>query len=214
MNLKNQQLIKVSVVVVIIAGLFGALSIITEGVGLATGKLFTISLSLIFFGITATISMISARKPENKTLGMAGIAVSGLTFLLIFVMIIGEIGNDLMLKLIFALFISSIALAHISLLHYFNLQNKYALYARITATVAIAFFSLFIIIQVFSPIPNLNSIAGNQSSYKVIIGALIIDLAATLLVPLCNRLEINKPTELNLIEPEAPSDINNQKAVE
>jgi len=214
MNLKNQQLIKVSVVVVIIAGLFGALSIITEGVGLATGKLFTISLSLIFFGITATISMISARKPENKTLGMAGIAVSGLTFLLIFVMIIGEIGNDLMLKLIFALFISSIALAHISLLHYFNLQNKYALYARITATVAIAFFSLFINIQVFSPIPNLNSIAGNQSSYKVIIGALIIDLAATLLVPLCNRLEINKPTELNLIEPEAPSDINNQKAVE
>ncbi len=200
MNFKNQQLIKASVVIVIMAGIFGALSVTIENIGQATGKLFAICMSIILFGMTAVISMIAGRKPENKNLGIAGIIISGIAFLLVFTLILTEFSNDIFLKIVFSFFISAIAIAHINLLHYFNLQNKYALYARITATTAIVVFSLFIITQVFSPFPNFNSFTGNQAVYKLIIAALIIDLSATLLVPLCNNLEVAKPTELTFNE--------------
>lgn len=133
MHQHNQQLIKASIVIVIIAGLLGALSIIATGIGPASAKLFSVSLSLIIFGMTATISMVVTRKPEFKALGIAGMVVSGMAFLLFFCIILGEIGGEGLLKLAFALFIGAIALAHICLLHHFTLQNKYTFYARITA---------------------------------------------------------------------------------
>ncbi len=195
MHQNNQQLIKASIVIVIIAGLLGALSIVATGIGPASAKLFSLSLSLIIFGMTTTISMVVTRKPEFKLLGIAGMVVSGMAFLLFFIMILGETGGEGLLKLAFALFIAAIALAHICLLHHFTLQNKYALYARITATIAIAIFSLILITRIFEPLPNLYSLASNQSMIKILVAALIIDLAATLLVPLCNRLKVDEPAE-------------------
>ena len=51
----NQQFIKVSVIVVIIAGLLGALAVMSSGIGLENAKMISISLVLIIYGITATI---------------------------------------------------------------------------------------------------------------------------------------------------------------
>jgi hypothetical protein len=73
-----------------------------------------------------------------------------------------------LLKLGFALFILSIALAHISLLHYFNLQNKYAFYARITASIAISLFSLLLIMRIFEPFMGVSSLVYNQSTLKML----------------------------------------------
>ena len=202
MNQNNQQLIKASVVIVIVAGLLGAITVLTEGIGIAGGKLFAISLSLIIFGIMATISMVVTRKPEYKALGTAGIFVSGLAFILFAVLIIGEISEPILLKLSFSSLIASFALGHICLLHYFTLQNKYATYARMTATLAITIFSLFLIIQIFEPFPSLYNFAYDQSTLKVIVAALIVDLAATLLVPLCNRLKKDEPAELTFTKEE------------
>jgi len=206
MNQNNQQLIKVSVIIVIIAGVLGALSILAGGIGAANAKLFSISLNLIFFGITATISMIVTRKPEYKALGMAGMIVSAITFLLFFMMILTETGGVGFLQLTFCLMISSIALAHIGLLHYFNLQNKYALYARMTATVAISIFSLLLIIKIFEPFPSIYRLGYDQSALKLLVAALIVDLAATLLVPLCNQLKVEEPVELTFSSEESPAE--------
>jgi hypothetical protein len=205
MNQNNQQFIKASVIIVIIAGLLGALSVMSGGIGLENAKIISISLSLIIFGITATISMVVTRKPAFKSLGTAGMIVSGITFLLALIIIVGTIENEEILKIGFAFFIASIALAHICLLHYFNLQNKYALYARIAATIAIAIFSLLIIIRIFEPIINFNALAFDLSIIKIILSSLIIDLAATLLVPLCNRLKVAGPADQLMVNSEPPA---------
>ena len=200
MHSKNSQLLRAAIVTVIIAGIFGALSVLAEGIGILSGKIFAICLSLIIFGITATISMVVTRKPEYINLGRAGMLVSATAFLLVLTIILGEVINETLLKITFAFFISSIALAHISLLHYFNLQNKYAFYARIVATIAISIFSLILIMRVFEPFMGVSSLIYNQSTLKMLIASFIIDLAATLLVPLCNRLMVDKPVEFSFTE--------------
>jgi hypothetical protein len=162
----NQQFIKVAVIVVIIAGLLGALAVLSSGIMLANGKMIAVCLLLIIYGITATICMVVTSKPAYKTMGIAGMFVSGVAFLLAFVTIIGEIGNEYLLKAAFVFFIASVGLAHICLLHHFNLQNKYALYARMTATAAIAIFSFLFIIRIFEPFISLNSLIYNQSVLK------------------------------------------------
>lgn len=205
MNQNNQQLIKVSIAVVIVAGLLGALSVISADIGVSSMKIFALSLLIIIYGITATISMVVTRKPAYKTLGTAGMIASGLGFLLSAIVILIEIEETGILQLASSFFIAAIALAHICLLHYFNLQNKYASYARITATIAIAVFSLILITRIFEPFPNLNSFGGNQSILKILVAALVIDLAATLLVPLCNRLEVDDPAEVLTITSEPPA---------
>lgn len=210
MHSKNQQLVKVSVITVIIAGALGALSVLVEGIGMVSGKIFGICLSLIIFGITATISLVITRKPEYKGLGIAGASISGLAFLLFVVVIIGEIADEGLLKLGFVLFILSIALAHISLLHYFNLQNKYAFYARITASIAISLFSLLLIMRIFEPFMGVSSLIYNQSTIKMIFASLMIDLAATLLVPLCNRLKVDNPVKFSFTEKEAETKTENE----
>jgi|CXWL01.1.fsa_nt_gi hypothetical protein len=206
MNQNNQQLIKASVVIVIIAGLLGALSVLGGNIGAATAKIFSVSFILIFFGITASICMAVTRKSEYKILGTAGMVVSGAAFLLFFIMILGETGGEGLLKLAFTLVIAAFALAHICFLHYITVQNKYASYARIIATISITLFSFFLIIQIFEPLPNLYMLVSNQSSLKVISALLIFDLAATLLVPLCNRLKTESPVEvLSLSSEKQPS---------
>ncbi len=201
----NQLFIKVSVIVVIIAGLFGALAVMSGGIGLENAKMISISLALIIYGITATICMVVTRKPAYKTLGTAGMIVSGIAFLLAFIMIVGAIGNEELLKGGFSFFIASVALAHICLLHNFNLQNKYALYARMTATAAIAIFSFLIIIRIFEPFLSLTALVYNQSVLRIILASLIVDLAATLLVPLCNRLNVDTPAGQLPITSEPPA---------
>ncbi len=200
MQSNNPQWVKASIAIVIMAGLLGALSVISEGIGLTGGKLFTLSLSLILFGINAVIAFSVTRKPGYQTLGLVGVMVSGLAFLLVAVMILGEIGEEFLIKTVFTLFIASIALAHIALLHYFNLRNKWAGYARMTATVFISLFSFLLILRVFEPFAGLASLVYNQSTLKILVASLVIDLAATLLVPLCNLLKAEEPPKLSFTE--------------
>jgi hypothetical protein len=203
MNLNNQQFIKGIIIAVIIAAAIGVLTVlggdsIGRGGAEITGKLFLASFSLIFFGITATISMVVSAKPPYKNLGNAGAIVSVAAFVLVLILIFAGVGNDLTIpKFAFSLFIASIALAHICLLHHFNLQNKYAHTARITATIFISIFSVIIIVNVFGAGESLLTLMNGQSILKMGIGSLIIDLAATLLVPLCNRLKVEEPVKLS-----------------
>jgi hypothetical protein len=210
MNLNNQQFIKGMIIAVIIAAVIGALTVLAgdsigRGASAITGKLFLASFSLIFFGITATISKVVAAKPVYKSLGNAGAMVSLAAFVLVMLLIFTGVDNDLTIaKFAFSLFIASIALAHICLLHHFNLQNKYAHYARMTATIFISIFSLVIIVNIFGAGDGLQSLMNVQSSGKIVTASLIIDLAATLLVPLCNRLKVNAPEEQLTITSEPP----------
>src|SRR5947207_222360 len=108
---QTPQTIKALVIIVIVAGLLGALTILAiESFGIAGIKLFAISLALMLCGITATLSLVVAEKPEYKTLGVAGMIVSGLVFLLATAIILGEIGDPGFLKFVLSLFIISIGL--------------------------------------------------------------------------------------------------------
>ncbi len=212
MNPNNQQFIKGAIITVIIAAAIGALTVLAGdsfggGGGEITGKLFLVSFSLIFFGITAAISMVVTEKPQYKNLGKAGMIVSAAAFLLVLILIFAGVGDDITIaKVAFALFIASIALAHICLLHHFNLQNKHAHTARIVATIFISLFSLVIIINIFGTGQGLQSLLVNgQSMAKLGMTSLIVDLAATLLVPLCNRLQVNEPAEELHLTSEEPA---------
>jgi cytochrome c biogenesis factor len=221
MNPNNQQFIKGAIITVIIAAAIGALTVLASdsvggGGGEITGKLFLVSFSLIFFGIMAAISMVVTEKPQYKNLGKAGMIVSAAAFFLVLILIFAGIDDDITIaKLAFALFIASIALAHVCLLHHFNLQNKHAHTARIIATIFISLFSLVIIINIFGAGEGLQSLLVNgQSMAKVGMTSLIIDLAATLLVPLCNRLQVNEPVEELNLTPKQPPLQNEQPPVE
>lgn len=210
MNQNNQQLIKAAIVTVIIAAAIGVITVLGgdslgRGGGEITGKLFLASFSLIFFGITATISMVVTAKPQYKILGNAGMIVSVVAFFLVLILIFTGIDNDLTIpKFAFALFIASIALAHICLLHHFNLQNKYAYTARIAASIFISLFSMVIIVNILGAVEGLQALMNGQSILKMGIACLVIDLAATVLVPLCNRLKVNEPAEQLTITSEPP----------
>jgi len=195
MQVNNQKLILTSVIIVIIAGVFGALSVIAEGIGVTSGKIFACCLFLLIFGILATICMVVMRKPELFTLGMVGVFVSIAGFALTFLMIVANIFDEVLLKMTGVLFVVAIALAHISLLYHFNLQNKYAVYARITACIFISLFTFLLILRIFEPLSSMTSMFLDQSMLKIMVACFILDLAATLLVPLCNRLEIQQPIE-------------------
>jgi hypothetical protein len=210
MNQNDQPFIKGAIITVIIAAAIGALTVLGgdslgRGGGEITGKLFLASFSLIFFGITATISMVVTAKPQYKLLGNAGMIVSVIAFFLVLLLIFTGIDNNLTIpKFAFALFIGSIALAHICLLHHFNLQNKYANTARITATIFISLFAMVIIVNVLGAVEGLQALLNGQSIIKMGTASLIIDLAATLLVPLCNRLKVVEPAEQLIITSEPP----------
>jgi len=189
--------IKAFVIAVIIAGLFGVISILaSDGMGMEGAKAFAISMCFILYGLLSAAPMVLAEKPEYKTLGVASMIVSTLAFILTVAAILAEITDAGFLKFIASLFILSLGLAHICLLHHFNLQNKYAHYARVTATIAITLFTLLIIVRVFDTFMLYESFLYNQSTAKITVVAFIIDLTATLLVPLCNRLQVTEKVEM------------------
>lgn len=204
---QNNQLIKPAVIAVIVAGSLGSLFVLGGDFMMSVGsaKLFGISFLFILFGITAAISMVLSEKSDYKSLGKAGMITSVSGFLLGAISIISEFREVAMVQLSGALLIASIGLAHICLLYYFNLQNKYAYYARTTAVTAIAVFSFLFMIRLFEPMMDIYALAYSQTSGKLLVAALIIDLSATLLVPLCNRLEV-PPVELELSAPEETSE--------
>ncbi len=198
----NPGTIKLMVIAVIVAGILGALTVMAiENFGNTGIKIFAICLVLIVCGIMATVSLVVGERAEYKTLGAAGMIVSALVFLLTLIVIIGEIENVGFLKFVFSLFILSVGLSHISLLHYFSIQNKYARYARMTATVAISLFSILLITRIFGTFgPYYESLMYSQATYKISLVAFLFDLAATLLVPLCNRLDIPEKIEIDFDE--------------
>lgn len=203
---KNPQFIKGAIIAVIVAAAIAVLTVLAgDSLGVATGditgKLFLVSFSFIFFGITAAISMVIAEKPEYINLGNAGMIVSAIAFFVVLLLIFTGVNTDLTFaKLAFALFIASIALAHICLLHHFNLRTRHAFNARMAATIFISIFSFIIIINIFGAGGGYQSLMGAQSMMKFGIGSLVADLAATLLVPLCNRLPAEEPVKLSFTD--------------
>jgi hypothetical protein len=196
MRQNNQKLIIASVIIVIIAGLMGALSVIAEGIGITSGKIVATSLSILIYGITAAICMVGMSKQETFTLGLVGVFVSICGFLLSMIMIIASDLNEVLAKMAGVMFVVAVALAHISLLYHFTMQNKYAVFARIAASIFISLFSFLLIFLIFEPFSSMSSFFFDQSMLKIMFACFILDLTATLLVPLCNRLEVPQPTEL------------------
>lgn len=206
---ENQQFVKASIAAVIIAAIICVFMILAgREMGEFGAKLYIISFSLIFYGITATLGLVVSEKPDYKGLGNATAIVSVLGFLMIVILVLGDFDNPGMstIKFTFSLMIASIALAHISLLHHFRLQNRYAYNARTTATVFISVFSLVLIILIFGDIEELQytMMSNTQTIGKLISCSLIIDLAATVLVPLCNRLKTDEPVEFSFSQEEEP----------
>lgn len=204
---QNPQFIKAAVIAVIIAGAIGALLVMGGGsFDIGGAKAFGICLLFIIFGITAAICMVTAEKATHRMLGNAGMITSGAGFLVAAISILGEIRDQSLVQIGGALLIASIALAHICLLYHFTLQNKYAHYARTAAVTAIGLFAFLFIIRIFEPMMDIYSLAGSQSSIRLLIAALMIDLAATLLVPLCNRLEPSAQQPVTIAPAAAPEE--------
>lgn len=208
MNLNNQQQLKGAIIAVIVAASIAILTILVgDDIGDSGGKLFLICFSFIFFGITAAICFVAGDNPVYKGLGNAGAIVSGLGFLLVTILVLGEIEDQTVTQLAAALFIASIALAHICLLHHFKLRNKYAIQARLIATIFISVFSMIVIAKIFEPLDAFEYLLYNQSMLKIVTSTLVADLAATLLVPLCNRLEVkNEVPDLTLNNQTPPTE--------
>ncbi len=198
MNQNNQQPLKVLIGLVILAGLAATIIVLSsDDFNPWSSKTLAIALSLLFYGITGTVCWAVTRKKEHNILGYAGLAVAGVGFLLNTAGILGEFKSTEMLKLTFNLWIASIGLAHISFLFYITVQNRYASIARTVATIFIAIFSLLIISKVFGIDEEFFFLTENYTTYlRLILAAWVLDLTATLLVPLCNQLQVQRPAEL------------------
>jgi uncharacterized membrane protein len=214
----NQQFIRGAILTLIIAGVIGILTVLVgDSFGVATGdftgKLFLTCFSLIFFGITGAISMVVTEKPEYKNLGNAGMIVSVLAFFITLILIFAGIGDEdvTLPKFAASLFLAAIALAHISLLHHFNLRNRHAHNARMTATIFISIFTLVIIILLFSSRGFFSGMGDIQTLSKVIMGSLVADLAATALVPLCNRLPADEKPTLSFDKESKPAGMQQEE---
>lgn len=214
---RNPQFIRGSIIVLLIAGIIGVLTVLAgDSFGVATGdftgKLFLTCFSLIFFSITAVICMVVTEKPEYKNLGNAGLIVSAIAFFITLILIFGGVGEDPSIaKFAFSLFLASIALAHISLLHYFNIRNRHAHNARMTATIFISIFTGVIIILLFSSRGLFDSLGDAQTMSKIILGSLVADLAATAMVPLCNRLPADEQPALSFDNENKPAEPEQQQ---
>ena len=198
MNTHNQSTIKAAIIIILIAGIFGALSVFAGGLDPSTAKIGSVCFLLLIFGITATTGIVVTGNPALKTLGNAAIICSAAGFLLFSIMILAETGDVELLKFAVCLLIASLGLGHICFLYHINPQNKYAYNARIGATIAVSLFTLIALVQVFQPLPSIYMMAYNPSTLKMLTALLILELAATLLVPLCNRLIV--PTQLPELE--------------
>ncbi|HUM97256.1 MAG TPA: hypothetical protein PK275_05325 [Chitinophagaceae bacterium] len=198
------------IIAIIVAGTIGALTVLAgDSFGMATGditaKIFLICISFIYFGIPAAIGYVVAEKPIYKGLGNATMIVSSVAFLITLILIFAGINDDASIaKLAASLFIASIALGHISLLHHFTLLNKHAHTARTSATIFISIFSFIVIINIFGTGNGFTSILGNQTMLKGGVASLVLDLAATLLVPLCNRLPADEQPTLSFSNESKP----------
>ena len=193
---------------VIIAAVLSSIMIMTSNdPSPGNAKLLMIAFSFIFFGITGSICWATARKSEHSILGNAGMIISAVAFLYSTILILGEVESTSMLKMAFCFFIASFALAHISFLFYVNVKNKYASIARIVATLFISFFSLLIISKMFESDSNffLMGLSAGIDYMRLVFTSLILDLAATLLVPLCNQLDVNAaPMEFEIDSEQQP----------
>ncbi len=191
---KNVQFIKGFSIAIIVAGILSALLIISgdtfsfasDGI---TARLFLICLSFILFSLTFVAGLVVAEKPPYKTLGNAAMIVSGVAFLLIVILIFTGVDDNLgIIKLAIILFIVAFALAHLSVLYHFNLNNKNAIMARTLAMVFLSIYTFISIINVLnsgSGFPGL--FGGDQTTLKLGLASTILSYAATALVPLFNR---------------------------
>lgn len=208
----SPQIIKALVITVIIAALVSAIGILAvDGVGIDGAKIFIICICFLLYGLFAAAPLVVAEKTEYRTLGIAGMFIPMLGFVLSAVAILAEIGDTGLLKFIGALFMLSMGLAQVCLLYHINVQNQYANAARLTATITIALFTLLIIIRIFDSFESYDSFLYDQSTSKIMVVAFLIDIAATILVPLCNRLQLDEKVELNFDE--TPSADQTEKQV-
>lgn len=198
MKSKHQHLFKALIIIAIITAIVAILALLSfseRTFNFGVLKLFGLCLSLLAFGLTATVSMVISEKQDYKLLGIAGVIVSAIGFLFFALIIITGIQNQTQSRIASILSISTLSITHISLLHLINPQNRFAQYARNTATIAICLFSLLWINQIFQSFPFLfiPGVGGDLTQVKLLMAAFVVCLTATLLVPLCNRLNIKEP---------------------
>ena len=84
---QSTSVIKNLIVVVIVAGVIGALTVLAgDSFGMVTGditaKLFLISISFVFFCIPAALGFVVAEKPNYEALGKATMLVAAAAFLI------------------------------------------------------------------------------------------------------------------------------------
>lgn len=196
MNESKQPLLKITIALVIIAAIAATVMIfLSDGYDMNGSKIAFTCFSLIFFGITGSICLATTGNPKFGIIGNIGVIISVFAFLLINIIVHGEIESTELLKAGFSLFILAIALAHISFLFHINIQNKYASTTRIIAVIFISIFSIQIISKVFGANTTfIFTSTPTAEELKILLSSLVLDLAATVLVPLCNRLSV-KPVE-------------------
>jgi len=190
---KDQGFLKFYIILVIVMAAIGTLVTLGGGISLGSSKAIAIIILFLVYNITGCICWVTSKRPEYNVLGIIGAVASGLGFVVAFMLIImgssSMSGAEGLFKMAFGIFIISIAFAHICLMYYFHVQNKYAHTARTVAVIFISIFSMLFMIKIFSSFEAIMYSPMPEITYARILGAaLILDLAATSLVPLCNRL--------------------------
>lgn len=190
MNSNQQQGLKLLIILVAAIGALAAILMLAGVFDGFSGKFIGITFSMLYYGIMGCICHAVIRKKEYYGLGIAGIAVAAAGFLLNLLLILleKEIFTADFAKVVLALLLVSLALAHISFLFYINIQNKYAALARTIAVIFISLFTFLIVVKLFDSFDFIYMRRTNEGFARVLIASLITDLTATLLVPLCNQL--------------------------
>jgi hypothetical protein len=211
---KNQSLLKIAILFLVFAGVSLALLSVFLGdtPSKFTGKFMSICLISLLFGILAALSYGAITSIQSKGVALVSIIINVVGFLLSSLLIIFETKSAGMIRTVFALFVSGIALTQISRLYKTEIVNRYAYIARITASVCIALFTIIILITIFSlDIEAFGLFRSNpisETTGRSITAIFALDFCFTAATPLLNKMDFGR-YETENIEDEFLKDIEN-----
>jgi hypothetical protein len=157
-------------------------------------KTLGISFTAITNGLLFAMCYSAFGKPSTKNLSIGSCITVAVSFLMSAMAILGEVESQGFAKMLFTVFLASIALAQICLLYKIDIVTKYAAISRIIAVVAIAIFTFTLIIMIWGDFAEMQYriMGGGIYFVKSYLALLAIDFTFTAVTPLLNKLDMGR----------------------
>jgi hypothetical protein len=202
MEKENQAGLKAAVITILLSGVVCAIAALTlnNNPSEFITKILGICLSVLYYGLLGVLCFSICSNIRTMQLGLTGAVICFVGFVLSAVAIIFEIKNESFSKMLISFSLISIAMAQISMLYKIRIINKFAAISRIVAVIAVAVFTLMMVVAIMGNLKELQYMFMRSGAQflRTYLAVLSIDLAATAATPLLNRMHEGRLIEEDL----------------